>query len=57
MPNLNALVLRSSPRAFATGRLIKGLYYAETPDDPNALVTFYMACDRLRHGTSSRYRV
>ncbi|MFL5131217.1 MAG: hypothetical protein ACJ8DD_13875 [Microvirga sp.] len=47
MPDLNALVLRSSPRVFATGRLIKGLYYSETPDDPNALVTFYIACDRL----------
>jgi hypothetical protein len=47
MPNLGVLVLRSSPRVFATGRLIKGLYYSETPDDPNALVTFYIACDRL----------
>ena len=47
MPNLNALILRRSPRVFATGRLIKGLYYSETPDGPNALVTFSMACDRL----------
>ena len=47
MPNLNALILRSSPRVFATGRLIKGLYYSVTPDGPNALVTFFMACDRL----------
>src|SRR5690242_1008190 len=31
MPDLNALILRSSPRVFATGRLIKGLYYAEVP--------------------------
>jgi hypothetical protein len=29
MPNLNALILHSSPRVFATGRLIKGLYYSE----------------------------
>ena len=47
MPNLNALILRRSPRVFATGRLIKGLYYSVTPDGPNALVTFSMACDRL----------
>lgn len=27
MPDLDALVLRSSPRVQASGRLIKGLYY------------------------------
>jgi hypothetical protein len=46
MPDLNALILRSSPRVFATGRLIKGLYYSETPDGSNAMATFHMACDR-----------
>ena len=47
MPDLNALVLRSSPRVFATGRLIKGLYYSEVPKGLNAMAAFYMACDRL----------
>jgi hypothetical protein len=47
MPNLNALVLRRSPRVFATGRLIKGLYYSEVPKGLNAMAAFYMACDRL----------
>jgi hypothetical protein len=42
MPDLNALVLRSSPRVFATGRLIKGLYYAETLKGLNAMAAFYM---------------
>ena len=47
MPDLNALVLRSSPRVFATGHLIKGLYYSETPKGLNAMAVFYMACDQL----------
>ena len=47
MPDLNALILRSSPRVFATGRLIKGLYYSETLKGLNAMAAFYMACDRL----------
>ena len=51
MPDLNALVLRSSPRVFATGRLIKGLYYSATPKELNAMATFYMACDRLLEPT------
>jgi hypothetical protein len=46
MPDLNALILRSSPRVFATGRLIKGLYYSEAPEGSNAMATFHMACDR-----------
>jgi len=32
MPDLDELVLRSNPRVFATGRLIKGLYYSEAPN-------------------------
>ena len=51
MPNLNGLVLRSSPRVFATGRLIKGLYYSEVPKALNAMAEFYMACDRLLEPT------
>lgn len=47
MPDLNALILRSSPRVFATGRLIKALYYSETPEGLNAIAAFYMACDQL----------
>jgi len=47
MPDLDALVLRSSPRVLATGRLIKGLYYSETPTGPNDMVAFHMACDRF----------
>ena len=47
MPNLNGLVLGSSPRVFATGRLIKGLYYSEVRKGLNAMAAFYMACDRL----------
>ncbi|PVE21122.1 hypothetical protein DC522_28265 [Microvirga sp. KLBC 81] len=47
MPNLNALLLRSNPSVFATGRLIKGLYYSEVPKGPNAMAAFHMACDRL----------
>ncbi len=47
MPDLNALVLRSNPRVWATGRLIKGLYYSETPKGLNAVGAFYMACDQL----------
>jgi hypothetical protein len=47
MPGLNALFLRSNPRVFATGRLIKGLYYSEVPKGLNDMVAFYMACDRL----------
>ena len=47
MPDLNALILRSSPRVFATGRLIKGLYYSEARSRLNAVAAFYMACDQL----------
>ena len=47
MPDLNALLLRSSPCVFATGRLIKGLYYSETPKGLNVMAAFYMACDQL----------
>jgi hypothetical protein len=47
MPDLNALLLRSNPRVFAAGRLIKGLYYSETPKGLNAVAAFYMACDRI----------
>jgi len=47
MPDLNPLLLRSNPRVFATGRLIKGLYYSEVPNGLNAMAAFYMACDRL----------
>jgi hypothetical protein len=46
MPDLNALVLRSSPRVFATGRLIKGLYYSESPNGRHAMAAFHMTCDR-----------
>ena len=46
MPDLDALLLRSNPRVFATGRLIKGFYYSEVPKGLNAMVAFYMACDR-----------
>ena len=45
--DLNALVLRSRPRVFETGRLIKGLYYSETPKGLNVMAGFYMACDLL----------
>ena len=47
MPDLDALILRSSPRVAAVGRVIKGLYYSESPNGPNAMAAFYMACDRL----------
>jgi hypothetical protein len=47
MPDLNAFLLRSDPRVFATGRLIKGLYYSEDSSGLNAIAVFYMACDRL----------
>ncbi|WP_162820636.1 hypothetical protein [Microvirga calopogonii] len=47
MPDLNALILRNSPRVVAAGRLIKGLYYAEDPDGPNTVATFFLACDHL----------
>ena len=47
MPDLDALLLRSHPRVSAAGRLIKGLYYSEVPKGLNAMVAFYMACDRL----------
>jgi hypothetical protein len=47
MPGLNALFLRSNPQVFATGRLIKGLYYSEVPKGLNAIAAFYMACDQL----------
>ena len=47
MPDLDALILHSNPRVAAMGRLIKGLYYSESPNGPNAMVAFYMACDRL----------
>jgi hypothetical protein len=45
--SLNVLLLRSNPRVFATGRLIKGLYYSEVPQGLNAMAAFYMACDGL----------
>jgi hypothetical protein len=47
MPDLNPLLLHSNPRVFATGRLIKGLYYSEAPKGLNAIAAFYMACDRV----------
>ncbi|MEZ0167376.1 hypothetical protein [Microvirga sp. TS319] len=47
MPDLDALVLRSSPRIQATGRLIKGLYYSESLTGPNDMAAFHMACDRF----------
>jgi hypothetical protein len=47
MPDLNGLTLRSSPRVMATGRLIKGLYYSESPNGPHTLAAFFIACDRL----------
>jgi hypothetical protein len=47
MPDLSALFLRSNPRVFATGRLIKGLYYSERPNGLHAMAAFYMACDQL----------
>jgi len=47
MPDLNGLTLRSSPRVMATGRLIKGLYYSDSPNGSHALVAFFIACDRL----------
>jgi hypothetical protein len=47
MPDLNAFLLHSNPRVFATGRLIKGLYYSEVPQGLNAIAAFYMACDHL----------
>jgi hypothetical protein len=47
MPDLNAFVLRTNPRVFATGRLIKGLYYSEARSRLNAVAAFYMACDQL----------
>jgi len=50
MPDMTALFLRSNPRVFATGRLIKGLYYSEVPKGLNAIAAFYMACDRLLEG-------
>ena len=47
MPNLNALILHSSPPVFATGRLIKGLYYSERLNRRHALAAFHMACDQF----------
>ncbi|WP_262270787.1 hypothetical protein [Microvirga yunnanensis] len=47
MPDLNALVLRSSPHVVSTGRLINGLYYSEGRTGPHAITAFYMACDRF----------
>ncbi len=47
MPDLDVFTLRSNPRVAAMGRLIKGLYYSESPNGPNAMAAFYMACDRL----------
>jgi len=47
MPDLNALILRSNPRVGATGRLIKGLYYSESPSGPQAMAAFYIACDQI----------
>jgi hypothetical protein len=47
MPNLNGLVLRTSPRVLAQGQLIKGLYYSESLIGPHALAAFFIACDRI----------
>jgi hypothetical protein len=47
MPDLNGLVLRSSPRVGATGRLIKGLYYSNSLKGPHTFAAFYIACDRF----------
>jgi hypothetical protein len=47
MPDLSALLLRSNPRVFAAGRLIKGLYYSKTPKGRNPVAAFHMTCDRL----------
>jgi len=46
MPDLDVLILRSNPRVAAVGRVIKGLYYSESPSGPHATAAFYMACDR-----------
>jgi hypothetical protein len=47
MPDLNALILRGSPRVVATGRLIKGLYYVEYLSGSHAIAAFFLACDHL----------
>jgi hypothetical protein len=47
MPDLDAFVLRSSPRVLATGRLVKGLYYSEAATGPNDMAAFHIACDRF----------
>jgi hypothetical protein len=47
MPDLSPLLLRTNPSVFATGGLIKGLYYSEVLSGLNAVVAFYMACDRV----------
>ena len=47
MPDLSALILRSSPRVVASGHLIKGLYYVEHPDGSNTVAAFFLACDHV----------
>jgi hypothetical protein len=47
MPNFHGLILRSSPRVAAQGRLIKGLYYSESQNGPYTLAAFFIACDRI----------
>ena len=47
MPDLNGLILRSSPRVQATGRLIKGLYYSDSLNGPHTFAAFFIACDQL----------
>jgi hypothetical protein len=48
MPDLGALILRSSPHVQPRGRLIKGLYYSDSLNGPYTLAAFFIACDRLR---------
>ena len=47
MPSLHGLILRSSPRVVAQGRLIKGLYYSDSLNGPHSLAAFFIACDRI----------
>ncbi len=47
MPDLDALVLRNNPCVTAADHLIKGLYYSESPNEPNAMAAFYMAYDQV----------
>lgn len=44
MPDLSHLVRRSSWEVHNTGRLIKGIYYADDLSAPNRLVAFHNAC-------------